>query len=93
MDMRRPNEAVVRERHLIPVVDEVLQNMNESAVLSKLDLKLGYHPIYLDEASRQITTFKTQTQCRIVSVQTFDVWYYISTRAVSTLDSASNPRV
>ena len=59
VDMRRANEAVVRERHPIPTVDEVLQNMNESAVFSKLDLKWGYHQIELENKSREITTFAT----------------------------------
>ncbi len=59
VDMRRTNEAVVRERHPISTVDEVLQNMNESAVFSKLDLKWGYHQIELESNSREITTFAT----------------------------------
>ena len=53
------NEAVVRESHPILMVDEVLQNMNESAVFSKLDLKWGYHQIELENKSREITTFAT----------------------------------
>ena len=43
MDMRRANEAIVRERYPIPTVDEVLQSLNQSTVFSKLDLKWGYH--------------------------------------------------
>ena len=58
--MRRANGAVVRERHPIPTVDEVLHNMNESVVFSKLDLRWGYHQIELDEESRGIT-FATHT--------------------------------
>lgn len=38
VDMRRANEAVVRERQPIPTVDEVLQGLNQSTVFSKLDL-------------------------------------------------------
>ena len=59
VDMRRANEAVLRERHPIPRVDEVLQNMNQSTVFSKLDLKWGFHQIELAEESRGITTFTT----------------------------------
>ena len=59
VDMRRANEAVLRERHPIPMVDEVLQNMNQSTVFSKLDLKWGFHQIKLVEESRGITTFTT----------------------------------
>ena len=35
IDMRRANEAIVRDRHPISTVDEVLQSMNGSKVFSK----------------------------------------------------------
>ena len=57
LDMRRANEAVIRGRHPIPTVDEVLQNMNGSTTFSKLDLKWGYHQLELTPESREITTF------------------------------------
>ncbi len=59
VDMRRANEAIIRERHPIPTVDEVLQTINQSTVFSKIDLKWGYHQLELDEESRKITTFAT----------------------------------
>ena len=57
VDMRQANSAIIRERHPIPTVDEVLQRMNGSTVFTKLDLKNGFHQIELDEMSRGITTF------------------------------------
>ena len=57
--MRRANEAIQRERHPIPTIDEVLLDMNQSTVFSKLDLKWGFHQIELAEESRGITTFAT----------------------------------
>ena len=59
VDMRRANEAVVRERHPIPTVDEVLYDLNGSNIFSKLDLKWGFHQVELAEKSREITTFVT----------------------------------
>lgn len=59
LDMRRANEAIIRQRYPIPTVDEVLQNMNGSTVFSKLDLKWGYHQLELTPESRDITTFAT----------------------------------
>ena len=59
VDMRCANEAIIRERHPIPTVDEVLQSLNQSTVFSKLDLKWGYHQVELDQESRSITTFVT----------------------------------
>ena len=55
--MHRANEAIVRERHPIPTVDEVLQDMTQSSVFTKLDLRWGYHQLELSEESRDITTF------------------------------------
>ena len=57
LDMRRANEAIIRGRHPIPTVDEILQGMNGSRTFSKLDLKWGYHHLELTPESREITTF------------------------------------
>jgi hypothetical protein len=57
--MRRANEAVIRERYPIPTTEEVLQDLNGSAVFSKLDIKMAYHQSELDTQSREITTFMT----------------------------------
>lgn len=59
IDMRQANCAVERERYPIPTIDEVLQDMSNSTVFSKLDLRWGYHQIELSEESREITTFIT----------------------------------
>ena len=59
VDTRCANKAIIRERHPIPTIDEVLEDMQEASVFSKLDLKWGYHQIELSEESRSITTFVT----------------------------------
>ena len=59
MDMRTANEAIVRETHLIPTMEEVLYDLNRAMVFSKIDLKWGFHQVELDEDSRDITTFVT----------------------------------
>ena len=59
VDMRRANEAVIRERHPIPTIDDILLDLNGASVFSKLDLKWGFHQIELDLPSREITTFVT----------------------------------
>ena len=57
--MRRVNQAIQRERHPIPTVDEIMQSLNGSKIFSKLDLKWGYHQLELTPNSREITTFVT----------------------------------
>ena len=59
VDMRRANEAIIRERLPIPTIDEVLESLNGSGVFSKLDLRWGFHQIELDPESRDITAFAT----------------------------------
>ena len=59
--MRRANEAIVRERHPIPVIDEKLEDMTGATVFSKLDSKWGYHQIELTPESRLLTTFVSHT--------------------------------
>ena len=59
VDMRCANKAIIWERHPIPTIDEVLNDMQEGSVFSKLDLKWGYHQIEFSTESRAITTFAT----------------------------------
>ena len=57
VDMRVANMAVKSERYPIPMVDEVIQELDHSCVFSKLDRKMGYFQMELDDTSREITTF------------------------------------
>ena len=59
VDMRRANQAIIRERQPIPTVEEVLQDLNGSTVFSRVDLKWGFHQVLLAEESRHLTTFVT----------------------------------
>ena len=61
IDMRRANEAIIREHHPIPTVDEVLQGLNGSTIFSELDLNMGYHQLELEPKSREITTIATHS--------------------------------
>ena len=47
VDMRRANSAITRVRYLIPTIYEILQDLNQSKVFSKLDVKWAYHQIAL----------------------------------------------
>ena len=58
VDIRRANMALERERHPIPMIEEVLYDLG-STVFSKLDLKWGFHQVELDEKLHDITTFVT----------------------------------
>ena len=57
--MRRPNEAIIRERHLIPKIDEMLSTLHGAKYFTKLDLADGYLQLELHPESRDITSFMT----------------------------------
>ena len=59
VDMRLPNTAIKRERHVIPTTEDLLSDISGSKFFSVLDLNQAYHQVELDESSRYITTFST----------------------------------
>ncbi|XP_067928162.1 uncharacterized protein [Watersipora subatra] len=59
IDMRLANKAILRERHPVPTVKEMLAGLQGAKVFSKLDLNQGFHQVELDPNSRDITTFIT----------------------------------
>ena len=58
-DYRRVNEAIKREYHPMPTIEELTDDMSGAAYFSRLDLRSGYHQIVLKEESRGLTTFTT----------------------------------
>lgn len=57
LDMRRANQAILREKHPVPTVEETLQEVSKAKVFTKLDLNMAFHQIELHPDSRDITTF------------------------------------
>ena len=57
IDMRRANQAIIRERHPVPTIEETLQEMAGGNFFSKIDLNMAYHQVELHPESREITTF------------------------------------
>ncbi|XP_062701836.1 uncharacterized protein LOC109416329 [Aedes albopictus] len=59
LDLRRVNEAVLRERHPMPMVDDFLARIGPNMIRSKLDVKDSFLQLELDEASRDAMVFLT----------------------------------
>lgn len=59
VDMRGPNKAIQRARHITPTIEDVLSDLNGATRFSKLDLNQGYHQLELNPKSRSLTTFST----------------------------------
>ena len=46
--MRVANQAIQREQHITPTIDDLISDLNGATVFSKLDLNQGYHQLELD---------------------------------------------
>ncbi|XP_055590225.1 uncharacterized protein K02A2.6-like [Uranotaenia lowii] len=59
IDLRRVNQAVVRDRHPMPVIEEVIAKVGKGRVWSVLDVMDAFFLLELEEDSRDIMTFIT----------------------------------
>ena len=59
VDLRKLNEAVKRERYVLPSLDDIAPSLQGSKVFSKLDAASGFWQIPLHTESSKLTTFIT----------------------------------
>lgn len=64
VDMRAPNVAIKRTRHVTPTLEDLVNDLNGATVFSKLDMNSAYHQLELEEDSRSLTTFSTHVGLR-----------------------------
>ena len=72
VDLTKLNKNVRRERHLMPATDQILAQLPEACVFSKLDANSGFWQIPLSAEAALLTTFITplaSTASRLVSHQ------------------------
>ena len=57
LDAREINKALIRTKFAIPTVDSLIDEIGDSDVFSKIDLKEAYTQIELDDESKKLTSF------------------------------------
>ena len=62
--MCEANKAITRTRYPTPEVEDVLVKLKESTVFTKLDLVSAFHQAELDESSRYMTAFQSDTKIK-----------------------------
>jgi len=60
IDYRGLNKIIVRNRYLIPQINDLLDQLKGAKYFSKIDLKSGYHQVPIEPSNVWKTAFKAK---------------------------------
>ena len=59
VDLRKLNQAVIREKYIIPTFDDIIHQLRGSTIFSNFDAQSGFWQLPLDPETAKLTTFIT----------------------------------
>lgn len=59
--MRGPNELMEEQKYPIPILDDILPELEGAEIITELDFYGGFNQLEMDEESRELTTFETES--------------------------------
>ena len=60
IDFRQLNKVTVKNKHPMPRIDDLFDQLKDSKVFSKIDLRSGYHQLRIKDEDISKTAFRTR---------------------------------
>ena len=60
IDYRQLNKLTVKNKYLLPRIDDLFDQLKGASIFSKIDLQSGYHHLRIKDVNVHKTTFRTR---------------------------------
>ena len=67
------NVSLKRERHITSTIDDIIMQLNNAKVFSKLGLNKSFHQLELAEHSSNLATFSTYIGLRRYKIMSYGI--------------------